>query len=201
METFLTVGLILFIVYVLHNLLAMDEARIKGHKTAQEFNENEFIEENGISITTEYTYENSFFTGNISLDRAVYYRVIIDDTKKKLYVFDKDHRVGTQYTDIIGCEIYSDSAVVGGIKRAAVGGILAGDTGAVVGAMTAKPYIMSYKVVIYRANISMPTIELTLIKQKTETKDKDYNAAVDFARDLLATIKVIVYQNAKESTT
>lgn len=47
----------------------------------------------------------------------------------------------------------------------------------------------------------MPTIELTLIKQKTETKDKDYNAAVDFARDLLATIKVIVYQNAKESTT
>ncbi len=201
METFLWIVAILVVVYIIYDYSSMEESRIKGHKTAQEFNENEFIEENGISITTEYIYENSYFSNNVSLGSAVYYRVIIDDRHKKLYVFDKDHRVGTQYRDIIGCEIYSDSAVVGGVKRAAVGGILAGDTGAVVGAMTAKPHIMSYKVVIYRANISMPTIELTLIKQKTETRDKNYNAAVDFARDLLATIKVIVYQNAKESTT
>ena len=46
----------------------------------------------------------------------------------------------------------TDSKVTGGIGRAVVGGVLAGDVGAFVGAMTAPEKIVSYKIVIYKNN-------------------------------------------------
>ena len=88
---------------------------------------------------------------------------------------------------------YSDSKVVGGIKRAIVGGVLAGDTGALIGTMTAQPSIMSYKILIYLANIQNPTLELILINKKTKTKSADYSSAVDFSQKVLASIKAIVH--------
>ena len=105
-----------------------------------------------------------------------------------------------QYAEIIGCEIMVDSQVIGGIKRAVVGGILAGDTGAIVGATTAKKFITSYRVVIYTTSISSPQKVLTLISEQTETKDVNYSNASSFAEKVNATIKAILYKNTEDVT-
>ena len=62
--------------------------------------------------------------------------------------------------------------------------------------MTAKPHIMSYKVVIYRSNISDPSMDIVLINKKCSIKSKDYKAAVDFSSKVLASIKAIMSTNS-----
>ena len=102
------------------------------------------------------------------------------------------------FSDLIGDEIVVDNEVVGGISRAVVGGVLAGGAGAIVGAMTAKKHIMSYKVVIYKRDLGNPKTEMQLISKKTTSKDKYYLNAVEFSNNISATIKAIINMNSYE---
>lgn len=175
---------------------AFDAPKIKEQKSEQQQRETEYITKNDITISAEYKYESENYTNDIDWSNSVYYRYIVDGKHKKIYIFGKiGERIEIPFSEIIGCEMLSDSQTVGGIKRAIVGGVLAGDTGALVGAMTAKPHITSYKVVIYRSDIQYPTVEIILIKTKTATKSKDYTSAVDFSQKILASIKAIMYSN------
>lgn len=187
---------ILIIVVGLVAHFAFDAPKIKEQKNEQRQREAEYITKNNITISAEYRYENENYTNDIDWSNSVYYRYIADGKHKKVYIFGKiGERIEIPFSEIIGCEVLSDSQTVGGIKRAIVGGVLAGDTGALVGAMTAKPHITSYKVVIYRSDIQYPTVEIILIKTKTATKSKDYTSAVDFSQKILASIKAIMYSN------
>lgn len=177
---------------------AVDAPEMQQRKETQQKAETDYIHEKGISVTAMYEYANEYYTNNISLSKGISIKYIVDGKSNKVHVYGHTYNGGLvlseiPFSEIIGCEVFSDSKVVGGIKRAVVGGILAGDTGALIGTMTAQPHIMSYKIVIYRSNIQNPTMEIELIKEKTATKSKDYTSAVDFSQKVLASIKAIVH--------
>lgn len=174
----------------------VDEPRIKEQKNEQEKSEQEYIKSNHITVTTQYRYASDYYTQNINWTRGISYRFIVDEQNKKIHILSHNgYRNAIPFSDIIGCEIVSDNQIIGGIKRAIVGGVLAGETGALVGAMTAQPHIMSYSIVIYRSNLQMPTVTIPLIKEKVSTKSTDYTSAVEFSQKVLASIKAIIHIN------
>ena len=151
----------------------------------QQLEQQDFISKNNIRRSAEYTYQDKLNSKKI--------RFIVDKSKQKIYISETSGKFKEYaFKDILGCEIVADSQVTGGIKRAIVGGVLAGDAGAVVGAVTAKPHIMSHKLVLYLRDISAPKVEIELITQKTKTKDSDYTNAVAFAENVVATVKAIL---------
>lgn len=169
-------------------LMPLSDAQMKetqNLRDRQQGEQQDFISKNNIRRSAEYTYQDKLNSKKI--------RFIVDKSKQKVYISETSGRFKEYaFTDILGCEIVADSQVTGGIKRAIVGGVLAGDAGAVVGAVTAKPHIMSYKLVLYLRNISAPKVEIELITQKTKTKDTDYTNAVTFAENVVATVKAIL---------
>lgn len=186
--------IILIIVVGLVVHFAVDAPNIQQQKDALEQTQTNYLKEKGVLITKIYEYANQAYLNNISFSKGIAVKYIVDSSNRNIYICGKDGiRVEIPFSEIIGCEVLSDSKVVGGIKRAIVGGMLAGDTGALIGTMTAQPHIMSYKIVIYRSNIQEPTTEIALINEKTSTKNSDYVEAVDFAQKVLASIKAIVY--------
>lgn len=182
---------IIVIAFVVHK--SVDEPEILATKALKEEDSQNYIADNGVHIGAEYRYESEYYKNNISWANSTAYRYIVDDKNSFVHILNKD---GTgeaiPFREIIGCEIMTDSEVTGGIGRAIVGGVLAGEAGAVVGAVTAKKHIMSYKIVIYRSNIQTPTNEIVLIKEKKSTKDADYTNAVSFANKVNASIKAII---------
>lgn len=182
---------IIIVAFILHK--SIDEPEIIATKALKEEDSQNYIADNGVHIGAEYRYESEYYKNNISWANSTAYRYIVDDKNSFVHILSKD---GTgeaiPFREIIGCEIMTDSEVTGGIGRAIVGGVLAGEAGAVVGAVTAKKHIMSYKVVIYRSNIQTPTNEIVLIKEKKSTKDADYTNAVSFANKVNASIKAII---------
>lgn len=176
----------------------VDAPKIKAKKEAVKASINGYLSDNNVSVSADYVYESDFYANDINYDKGIAYRYIVDGKNKKVHVFEKSgyaHEI--PFNQIIGCEILTDSQVTGGVGRAIVGGVLAGDAGAIVGAVTAKKQIMSYSVVVYLENIQTPYLEMDLIKQKTDTKAADYKKAVDFANKVNASIKAIVSWNAR----
>ena len=87
---------------------------------------------------------------------------------------------------------------MGGVGRAVVGGILAGGIGAVVGSVTAKKHITSYKILIFTSDIINPCITLVLINSKTKTNSTNYTKARTFAQNVYASITSIILTNKKQ---
>ena len=115
---------------------------------------------------SEYSPQrNIFFRGmrsdgkNWVLSTNAHY-VGIDRTKRLVII---DQRVFT-YGSIVNVELISGTQIVssGGVGRAVVGAAIAGSTGAVVGATTAKRNVVNNPngVRIYTASIACPAIEL-----------------------------------------
>ncbi|MCR5782923.1 MAG: SHOCT domain-containing protein [Clostridia bacterium] len=124
------------------------------------------------------------------------YRFIADDRAQKVYIstgIDVDILDEIPYEKIIGFEVIEDSQVVGGIKRAIVGGVLAGVAGAIVGSQTAhKKAVSSMKAVIYCENIRKPQYTLEFITTETKTTDIDYISAKRFTDNINATLKAVI---------
>lgn len=173
------------ITFVLMPLGVVQSNDTQNLRVRQQVEQQDFISKNNIRCSAEYTYQDKLNSKKI--------RFIVDKANQKLYISETSNSFKAYaFKDILGCEIVTDSQVTGGIKRAIVGGVLAGDAGAVVGAVTAKPHIMSYKLVLYLRDISAPKAEIELITQKTKTKDSDYTNAVAFAENVVATVKAIL---------
>lgn len=176
------------ITFVLLPLGMVQENEKQDLRKQQKAEQQDFISANNIRCNAEYKYQDKLNNINI--------RFIVDKTKQSIFISETSRNFKEYaFGDILGCEIVADSQVTGGIKRAIVGGILAGDAGAIVGATTAKPHIMSYKLVLYLRDIANPKTEIELITQKTKTKDTDYINAVSFAENVVATVKVILDMN------
>lgn len=133
------------------------------------------------------------------------FRFIADDNAEKIYLsagITATSFSTIPYAEIIGIEILEDSKVVGGIKRAIVGGVLAGGAGAIVGATTAhKKELSSYKIIIYRENVSQPTYEMEFVKKgiKLKTTSQDYKSAEAFVTKIQGVIKAIISKTEKKT--
>ena len=172
------------------------------HRTADYQDEKAvFLSDNGIrSIAKELNYTDNFYSSHINIDRGHNISFFVDQISMKIAVFSNHGlREVAPFSKIIGCEILTDSKVTGGIGRSIVGGVIAGDVGALVGVMTAPSKIVSYKIVIYLSDTLDPMIEIPLIEEKKSTKDTDYTDAVKFAESVNAVIKAIVYKNDRNS--
>ena len=122
------------------------------------------------------------------------YKFIVDKTNKNIHIFNGKYL--TYYTipfsEISECEIVDDSKIMGQIGSAIGGYLVAGEAGAVVGAMSASEFCKDYKIIIYCKNIDNPKITLWLLDQKTNRDTYGYKAAKAFAENVLASIKAIV---------
>lgn len=171
--------IVLFVAFVraLSNTMKEEERESKRLDVQQKF-----IVDNNIVISSEIVYKRI--------------RVIIDEPNKIFYISEYgDSFYAIPFSEIIGCEILTDSEVTGRVGRAIVGGMIAGDVGAVVGAATAKKQISSYTIRIYRKNIQRPTYEIPLIRVKIATEAEQYKNAVNFADKINASIKAIISMN------
>lgn len=175
----------IFFALVLIPMAIIDNENKTALRASQKESQRDFIAKNHIHISRQYNYSDSLNTTHIDF--------IVDDMNKNICLAKSSSTFQIiPFSEIIGCEILTDSQVTGGIKRAVVGGILAGEVDSIVGVATAKPHIMSYKIVLYRNQVSSPKFEINLITKKTATKDKDYIKAVEFAENISTTIKAIV---------
>ena len=182
---------IIGVVLILISAVLNDSQRNDERKLHDSSVQQNFIRLNDIRTSADFscTITNGAFENRT--------RFIVDDIHEMIYILETGGRsTAMPYSEVNGCEIIVDSQVTGGVKRAVVGGILAGDTGAIVGATTAKQFIMSYKIVIYRNNISSPSTSFVLINQKTALTNQNYKNAVSFAERVNATIKAIMNKPA-----
>lgn len=168
------------------NLTIQEQQNLQNSRKDKQ---EQYIKMKGISVSKEYIYE--YQEGLLSKE----IRFIIDDVNKNIYLAEtSDIFKRISYNDIMGCEIITDGKVSGSIKRAVVGGVLAGGVGAIVGTMTAKEHIMSYKLVLYINDVIEPRKEIVLISTKKSKKNIECINAMNFAENIVATIKVIVGQ-------
>ena len=181
----LTVGVIFTVLMIIAVVIHSSNNNARDEEKSEQ---EGYLQNEGITISNEYRFKNVMNDINI--------RFVIDGDAKKILVSQTSATFDTiPYSEVIGCAVLIDSQITGGIGRAVVGGVVAGDVGALVGAVTAKPHIMSYKIVIYRNSVSTPVYEIPLIKSKVSEKDIDYKNAVEFANNVNSIIKVVLWFN------
>lgn len=132
--------------------------------------------------------------------------VAINKEKKELYfLYNNELDKLIKYESIIECKIIENSNVVhsGGIGRAIVGGLVAGDSGAVVGANTrkSKNIVSSIVIRIVTKEIDEPLYTLELLDYQIDTNKQlyanFYKLAMTFANNVYATIQAIINDNNK----
>lgn len=128
----------------------------------------------------------------------------INKEKKELYfLFNDELDKLIKYESIIECKIIENSNVVnsGGIGRAIVGGLIAGDSGAIVGANTrkSKNIVSSLSIRIVTKEIDEPLYTLELLDYQIDTNKQlyanFYKLAMEFANNVYATIQAIIKDN------
>ena len=197
-------GILIFLV-VIALVVIMFVALTKEDETEKERKNllEKQLEERNIERTIEYDLKHAH--------RYIFYKYIVDNTNKNIVlahahslrdtgdygtlVQDVNDITTIRFADLIGVEGVADGHVTSGIKRAVIGGAIAGDAGAVVGAMTAKKEIMLYKIVFYTKDIANPTIEMILLNEKTKTDDYYYKQCVEFTRKIEASVRAILANN------
>lgn len=128
----------------------------------------------------------------------------INKEKKELYfLFNDELDKLIKYESIIECKIIENSNVVnsGGIGRAIVGGLIAGDSGAIVGANTrkSKNIVSSLSIRIVTKEIDEPLYTLELLDYQIDTNKQlyanFYKQAMEFANNVYATIQAVINDN------
>lgn len=165
-----------------------------SNRTNEKNSQDRQISSKNITKTADYSYTNSNQTASA--------RFVVDNQHEKIHVASASNLlIDIPFSEIIGCETFSDNQTCGGVGRAIAGGILAGGVGAIVGSNTAKSKITSYYVLIYRDNISRPQVRLDLIVDPTNISSMEYKNAVSFSNDVSASIKAILNRRANQSLT
>ena len=173
------IGAALFVflmVYALKSGEGIDKAQKQVDEVVQRtVGHDRYLNEHGVVIRREYTDGNN--------------RFIIDEVHRAAHIAS----YGTPFRElpfskVRGCEVTTaetkyESKKIGAVPRAVVGGAVAGGSGAVVGAMTAKNQMTAkpgtYLITIYLSDIDLPQITL-----RTTSRD--------FASTVKAAVGVIV---------
>lgn len=128
---------------------------------------------------------------------------LLDSTNNKMRFCDLcyDDKLEIQKTEedfllssIMGCEFLQTDAKTGGIKRMAVGLVLAGGAGAIIGAFTKGKIIKDIKLVFYFDDVIEPKKTIYLLPQTTSGSD-EYNEVQHFADEVVTLMKVIIARN------
>lgn len=124
-------------------------------------------------------------------------RIVVDADNRNIHIFDlHGNHLIIPFDRLMGCDVFQDKQVVGGIKRAVVGGLLAGGAGAVVGTMTAQSKITSMNLIIYQDDLQTPQIPIGLIVDGYG----DIQRATAFANEVISTFNVIIKQEEAKSS-
>lgn len=110
------------------------------------------------------------------------------------------------YEDILNCELLEDDVNVtkGGLGSAIVGGMIAGDVGAIVGSVTGskkteKGFIDTLKIRITVNDLTSPTAYIQLISRRAKTNSAFCQNAYRFADDILSALSIIINGNLQDS--
>lgn len=152
------------------------------------------------SILEELKKEN--FQESKCLDGFLNTKIRIDEINKNITICH--HGASKIYylipfANIRDVSIYEDGTEKkkSPIKRAFIGGAIAGDAGAIIGASTAKNerFITSYGLNIYTVDINNPLHVLPIIWRETAKTSLEYILAKNSAESAYATINAIIAQN------
>lgn len=103
------------------------------------------------------------------------------------------------FNSIIDCEILEDNATImkGGVGRAVVGSMIAGETGAIVGAVTRKSsnIVNSLSVRIVVNDIQNPCYLIPIIDYSIERGTPAYKERFNLAQEIYSTIIAIIHNN------
>ncbi|EAF6697342.1 DUF4428 domain-containing protein [Listeria monocytogenes] len=133
------------------------------------------------------------FTADKALENLVFI-----DSKNGLFKVNSKFNIETYYLEeVMGYEIVENSEIKksGGLGRAAVGGILFGGAGAVVGAVTgrkSKEAIKALQIRIKLNNEANPVAYIDLLNSKTKKQTLRYDAAIKKADYILASLDIIL---------
>lgn len=148
---------------------------------------DEVMQAKGINKSLDIAYNDVAYKNN--------FHVIVDDVNKKLFIYNgiNGKNVDIKYEDILGMEIQEDGVKTNGVGRAVVGGVLAGGTGAVVGAITGRKTITSVKIIIYLKDVLNPQVTMEISHSSSiKTDSITYRNITAFTNQVQATIKAIV---------
>lgn len=155
----------------------------------------EYRVKNNINATQRYMYN--------TCEKDIDVDFILDEKQKSVFASDSTgYFIKIPFDEIAGCETIINNQSSGGIGRAVAGGILAGGAGAIIGAVTAKQRVNSYKLIIYRKNIDSPKFIYNLIKNSSDTQienNLNVKEATEFSQNVTACIKAIIAQNEMNS--
>lgn len=103
------------------------------------------------------------------------------------------------FSSIVDCEVLEDNETVlkGGLGRAAIGALIAGETGAIVGATTrsSSSMVNSMCIRIITNDILNPYHPIQIINTPTERKSNDYKEKYRIAQEVYATAIAIVHNS------
>lgn len=187
-------GLIIILVVIFVIAAAVAETN-KTKQTIAEKSEiiDKVIANKGIKKSSEITYVDIAYKNN--------YHVVIDDSNKKLFIYNgiDGKNIAINYEDILGMEIQEDGIKTNGVGRAVAGAVIAGEAGAVVGAVTGKKTVRNIRIVIYLTNVLNPQATITLTHSSDIKIDSiTYKNIMIFTSQLQATVKAII-NNVGES--
>ena len=166
--------------------------------------DNKRVSENTDNISKKLSASKFITEKEINHGSAItrdLYSVKVDVTNKRIAfcnIYNNQIKI-YNFQDIIDCRVVQDGSAVikGGLGRAIVGDILAGTTGAVIGAMTGKSknVINKLQVQVFLQDVLNPIYTLDLITDETKKDSTSYKDATQFADELYATIISIINTN------
>lgn len=150
----------------------------------------------------EYLKNKNFKTSQIRIYNNQEFRV--DFENKQIAIcstFPKLYIDIVNFFDIIECEIIEDSNTImkGGIGRSIIGGVLAGEVGAIVASNTreSKNIIYKLQIRIITKNIGRSLHIINIIDSEIKKDSSEYKRAMLFANNVYATIISIINCNNK----
>lgn len=176
---------LLFIIYILN-----EKSIEKDIKESKSFENT--LSKKGFVTSKEIKFENS----------RKEYSLRIDNQNRKIAICDM--KTGSidiiNFSELIECQILEDSNVImqGGVGRAIIGGALAGNVGAIVGANTrkSKSMIEKLQIRIVTNNINQSLYMINIINYPVERISSIYKEGMEFANNVYATIQSIISKSS-----
>jgi hypothetical protein len=163
----------------------------KQKKCTEEENKKKFaieLEEKGFNATKKLALGLWLHAPVMQIDTDSKRIAICDYLKSKLTILS--------FSEILDCEVLEDSSTIlsGGVGRAAVGGMIAGGTGAVVGAATrkSKNVTNSLSIKIITTDIDDSLMVFDLITSETSRDSDLYKKSIYLAQEIHSTLISII---------
>ena len=179
--SFLMVFLITFLIVFIWWLVSLKIRMNNINKIKQ------LLKEQGVNIDKEVIDENNS------------YALFVDHAHKNWFYFDAaaNKCIKCIYDDLLDFELFEDSQSVikGRSGSAAVGGLLFGGIGALVGASGSKKikeYCSSMYINIVTNDLKLPNMKIVIIKNQTNRNSYEYKNALNKANEFIGVLKFIL---------